>query len=228
MSGRRPICFPPLGLQERTPGNYLQKCFQINRGSEAEDLALGHWNYNVWTKRKLVANQPTGRIPLKRMPQKGREHPGNKREPKGPNTVHGCEGGSGCVTSVKLPWKLVWRFTREAIINLKIHLRYIINYILDHAMLTKICSLLWGGGRVPLQLAEQWGPGGVNRVLCWMKMPTIIGKSRKGRQPFSSYPIHLPYVKGSHLPQIIASKIFPLPPNLFGQHALGFSSHPGY
>ena len=32
-------------------------------------------------------------------------------------------------------------------------------------MLAKICSLLRGGGGVPLQLAEQWGPGGVNRVL---------------------------------------------------------------
>ena len=81
----------------------MQKCFQINRGSEAEGLALGHRDYNVWTKRKVMANQPTGRIPLKRMPQKGREHPGNKSEPKGPNTVPGCKGGSGRVTNVKLP-----------------------------------------------------------------------------------------------------------------------------
>ena len=37
-----------MSLQERTPGS-----FQINRGSETRGLALGHWDYVVWTKRKL-------------------------------------------------------------------------------------------------------------------------------------------------------------------------------
>ena len=44
-------------VQERTPGN-----FQINRGSETGDLALGHWDYDMWTKRKLMDSQTTGRI----------------------------------------------------------------------------------------------------------------------------------------------------------------------
>ena len=62
---------------------------------------------------------------------------------KGTHMAYGYESGSVSDTSVKLPWKLVWCFIKEGVRKVKAqHLRSIINWILDHTMLTKICSPL--------------------------------------------------------------------------------------
>lgn len=67
LSEWRPVCIPSLSFQKRALGNYVQECCQINRDSETKDLALGHWNYDFWTKRKVMAAQPAGRSRIKRI-----------------------------------------------------------------------------------------------------------------------------------------------------------------